>query len=197
MQEEKSRRTQAERRAETKTALLEAARRLIVDKGYAETATPEIVKLAAVTRGALYHHFRDKADLMRALVHQESRAIAEEIDADTDTGQSPLDAFMAGAKAYFSAMSHPGRARILLLEGPAVLGVEEMAAIDRETGGATILEGLRHASEHGALKGVPLEPLADLLSSAFDRAALAIANGEDREAYEKATRLLLEGMLKV
>jgi len=197
MQEEKSRRTQAERRAETRTALLDAARRLIVDKGYAETATPEIVRQAAVTRGALYHHFRDKADLMRALVHQESRAIAEEIDADTDTGQSPLDAFMAGAKAYFSAMSHPGRARILLLEGPAVLGVEEMAAIDRETGGATILEGLRHAADHGALKGVPLEPLADLLSSAFDRAALAIANGEDREAYEKATRLLLEGMLKV
>nr|WP_319382799.1 TetR/AcrR family transcriptional regulator [uncultured Roseibium sp.] len=197
MQEEKSRRTQAERRAETRTALLDAARRLIVDKGYAETATPEIVKLANVTRGALYHHFQDKADLMRALVHQESRAIAEEIDADTDTGQSPLDAFMAGAKAYFSAMSHPGRTRILLLEGPAVLGVEEMAAIDRETGGATILEGLRHAAGHGALKGVPLEPLADLLSSAFDRAALAIANGENREAYEKATRLLLEGMLKV
>ena len=198
MQEEKSRRTQAERRAETRTALLDAARRLIVDKGYAETATPEIVKQAAVTRGALYHHFRDKADLMRALVHQESRAIAEEIDADTDTGQSPLDAFMAGGKKPISsAMSHPGRARILLLEGPAVLGVEEMAAIDRETGGATILEGLRHAADHGALKGVPLEPLADLLSSAFDRAALAIANGEDRKAYEKATRLLLEGMLKV
>ena len=197
MQEEKSRRTQAERRAETRTALLDAARRLIVDKGYAETATPEIVKQAAVTRGALYHHFRDKADLMRALVRQESRAIAEEIDADTDTGQSPLDAFMAGARAYISAMSVPGRARILLLEGPAVLGVDEMAAIDRETGGATILEGLRHAAKHGALKGVPLPPLADLLSSAFDRAALAIANGEARKAYEKAPRLLLEGMLTI
>lgn len=197
MQGKRSRRTQAERRAETRTALLDAARRLIVDKGYAETATPEIVKQAAVTRGALYHHFTDKADLMRALVHQESRAIAEEIDADTDTSQSPLDAFMAGATAYFTAMSHPGRARILLLEGPPVLGVEEMAAIDRETGGATILEGLRHAADNGALKGIPLEPLAGLLSSAFDRAALAIANGEDREAYEKATRLLLQGMLKV
>ncbi|MES0810909.1 TetR/AcrR family transcriptional regulator [Roseibium sp. SCPC15] len=195
MQEVKSRRTQAERRAETKRALLEAARALIVEKGYAETATPEIVKAADVTRGALYHHFSDKADLMRALVHQEANAIATEINAQTSTDQTPLDAFMAGAKAYFSAMSAPGRAKILLLEGPAVLGLDEMAQIDRETGGATLLEGLQHAARHGALKDIPLEPLAALLSSAFDRAALAIASGEDRSSYEAATRKLLAGVL--
>ncbi|MBO6509240.1 TetR/AcrR family transcriptional regulator [Roseibium sp.] len=195
MQDEKPRRTQAERRAETKRALLDAARALFVEKGYAETGTPEIVKAADVTRGALYHHFADKADLMRALVRQEAEAIASDIDADTNTSQSPLDAFMAGASAYFSAMSVPGRARIMLLEGPAVLGIAEMARLDRETGGATLLEGLRHAQNHGALKDVPLEPLADLLSSAFDRAALAIAEGEDRDAYEKATRKLLAGVL--
>ncbi|MBO6893333.1 MAG: TetR/AcrR family transcriptional regulator [Roseibium sp.] len=195
MQDEKPRRTQAERRAETKRALLDAARALFVEKGYAETGTPEIVKAADVTRGALYHHFADKADLMRALVRQEAEAIASDIDADTNTSQSPLDAFMAGASAYFSAMSVPGRARIMLLEGPAVLGIAEMARLDRETGGATLLEGLRHAQNHGALKDVPLEPLADLLSSAFDRAALAIAEGEDRDAYENATRKLLAGVL--
>ena len=195
MQDEKPRRTQAERRAETKRALLAAARALIVEKGYAETGTPEIVKAANVTRGALYHHFSDKADLMRALVRQEAEAIANDINADTNTGQTPLEAFMAGATAYFSAMSVSGRAKIMLLEGPAVLGVSEMAALDRETGGATLLEGLQHASSHGALKGIPLEPLADLLSAAFDRAALAIADGEDRAAYEMATRKLLAGVL--
>jgi len=201
MQDENSRpvgerRTQAERRTETRKALLEAARALIVEKGYAETGTPEIVKAAAVTRGALYHHFADKADLMRALVLQESAAIAAEINAGTDAGQTPLEAFMAGATAYFSAMSVPGRAKIMLLEGPAVLGLAEMAEIDRQTGGATLLEGLRHAERRGALSGIPLEPLADLLSSAFDRAALAIANGGDRRAYEESTRKLLAGVLK-
>jgi AcrR family transcriptional regulator len=190
------RRTQAERRAETRKALLLAARTLIVEKGYAETGTPEIVKAADVTRGALYHHFTDKADLMRALVLQESAAIAADIDAQTDTSQTPLEAFMAGARAYFSAMSVPGRAKIMLLEGPAVLGLVEMAEIDRQTGGATLLEGLRHAANHGALTGIPLEPLADLLSSAFDRAALAIANGGDRQAYETATGKLLAGILR-
>jgi AcrR family transcriptional regulator len=190
------RRTQAERRAETRRALLDAARDLIVDKGYAETATPDIVKAADVTRGALYHHFTDKADLMRALVRRESEAVAADINAETNTGQTPLDAFMTGASAYFTAMSVPGRAKIMLLEGPTVLGLAEMAEIDRDTGGATLLEGLRHAASHGALKDIPLEPLADLLSSAFDRAALAIANGEDRAAYETAIRKLLAGILK-
>jgi AcrR family transcriptional regulator len=195
MQDTIPRRTQAERRSETKRALLHAARALIVEKGFAETGTPEIVKAADVTRGALYHHFADKSDLMRALVREEANAIAGEINADTNAGQSPLEAFMAGAKAYFSAMSVPGRAKIMLLEGPAVLGVSEMANLDRETGGATLLEGLRHAEEKGALRGIPLEPLADLLSAAFDRAALAIAAGEDRAAYEKATHKLLAGVL--
>jgi len=196
MQDGKTRRTQAERRAETRQALLEAARRLFVEKGYAETGTPEIVKAAEVTRGALYHHFSDKADLMRALVRGEASAVAAEIDAQTDTDQAALEAFMSGAKAYFSAMSVPGRAKILLLEGPAVLGTAEISEIDRETGTAALLEGLQHAAGQGALKNVPLEPLADLLSSAFDRAALAIANGEDRKAYETATYRLLAGVLE-
>lgn len=196
MQDANPRRSQADRRAETKKALLAAARALIVEKGYAETGTPEIVKRANVTRGALYHHFDDKTDLMRALVNEEAAAVASEIEADTHTGQSPLDAFMAGARAYFSALSVPGRAKILLLEGPTVLGLEEMADIDRQTGGATLLAGLKHSAAHGHLANIPLEPLAELLSAAFDRAALEIANGADRAAYEAATQALLTGILK-
>lgn len=196
MQDEKPRRSQAERRAETRKALLAAARDLIVEKGYAETGTPELVARAKVTRGALYHHFADKADLMRALVRQEAEAVADGIAAETNTDQSPLDAFMAGAQAYFKKMSEPGRAKILLLEGPAVLGHSEMEQIDQETGAATLLEGLRHSQSNGYLAGLSLEPLADLLSAAFDRAALAIANGKDRKAYETATRALLAGLLK-
>lgn len=197
MQDTGSRRSQAERRAETRKALLDAARTLIVDKGYADTGTPEIVKAANVTRGALYHHFADKADLMRALVRDEAAAVAADINRDTGAAQTPKDAFVDGARAYFAAMSAPGRARILLLEGPAVLGFSEMAEIDRDTGGATLLTALRHSADHGHLGDVPLEPLAELLSAAFDRAALAISDGADRNAYEAATAALVKGILQV
>jgi len=191
-----ARRTQADRRAETRAALLLAARGLFAQYGYAETGTPDIVKAANVTRGALYHHFEDKAALLRGVVEAESQAIAAEIRENTNVEQRPLDAFLAGAKAYFGAMKAPGRARLLLLEGPAVLGVDVMRDIDRATGGDTLVESLRHAQSAGLLKGAAVEALADLMSAAFDRAALAIANGENEEAYQQATADLLTGLFK-
>ena len=77
------RRTQAERRAETRARLLAAARELFVEQGFAETGTPELVSKAGVTRGALYHHFMDKTDLFRALARQEAQAIGTTIDETT------------------------------------------------------------------------------------------------------------------
>ncbi|MGB0697542.1 MAG: helix-turn-helix domain-containing protein [Rhodospirillaceae bacterium] len=195
MQEEKTRRTQSQRRAETRTALLAAARRLIIAKGYAETSTPEIVRAAEVTRGALYHHFADKAAVMEALVRQEAEAVAAAISQAALADLPPLEAFMAGARAYFSAMAVPGRVEILLQEGPAVLGPDVMAAIDQDTGTATLVEGLQAVAADGRLSDAEIEPLADLLAAAFDRAAFAIAQGEDREAYEAAIRLLLRGVI--
>lgn len=188
-------RSNEDRTAATRTALLDAARALFIDKGYADTGTPEIVARARVTRGALYHHFADKADLLRAVITREAQAVAETIEGGTSMQDSALDALLNGADAYFEAMRVPGRARLLLLEGPVVLGLEEMARIDRQTGGQTLLEGLAHAQAAGALGDVPLAPLAALLSAAFDRAALAIAEGEAAEPYRVAIRALLTGLL--
>ncbi|WP_150494665.1 TetR/AcrR family transcriptional regulator [Roseibium aquae] len=194
MQEETRRRSQADRRADTRAALLTAARLLFSENGYADTSTPDIVKAANVTRGALYHHFEDKAALLRAVVEAEAQTVAEDIRQTAGAERSPLEAFLSGAKAYFKAMQTPGRAQLLLLEGPAVLGVEVMRDIDLKTGGGTLTEALRHAQAAGLLADAPIAPLSDLLSAAFDRAALAIANGEDRETYEHATAVLMSGL---
>lgn len=195
MQIKSARRPQAERRAETRDALLIAARKLFAEKGYAETGTPEIVKEAKVTRGALYHHFTDKADLLSAVLEREAEEIAEQIGKDTNTAQSPLDALLTGAKAYFIAMSRPGRTRLLLLEGPAVLTREHMKKINLIAGEAALLEGLVHAKKQGFLGDHSPDVIADLLSAAFDRAALAIANGGNQQLYERAIEALLHNLL--
>lgn len=75
MQSKKTRSNQ-ERTEATRTALLSAARKLFVEKGYAATSTPEIAAAADITRGALYHHFADKQDLFRAILEDEARAVA-------------------------------------------------------------------------------------------------------------------------
>jgi AcrR family transcriptional regulator len=189
-----ARRSNADRTQVTRAALLAAARDLFVENGYAETGTPEIVARAKVTRGALYHHFADKADLLKALVEQEARAVADAIVVDTRGLKTPLEALMRGADAYFAAMQLPGRARLLLLEGPVVLGRETMNEIDQATGAAQLLEGLKAAGAGGRLAA--LEPLAEILSAAFDKAALRIAEGASAGPYRRAARTLLAGLVR-
>lgn len=189
-----TRRTNEARTAATRTALIAAARALFVDKGYAETGTPEIVAAAGVTRGALYHHFADKADLFRAVVTAEAAAVAAAIERAADTDGSPRHALIEGAGAYFAAMTEPGRARLLLLDGPAILGPEAMAAMDRDQGGGTLRRGLAAASRR--IDPEELDALADCLSAAFDRAALAIAGGADPAPYCAAITRLIDATLR-
>lgn len=189
-----ARRSNKARTEATRAALIAAARTLFVEKGYAETGTSEIVAAAQVTRGALYHHFTDKADLFRATLEQEAKAVAVQIERETRNPTSALDAMIVGTEAYFVAMSEPGRARLLLLDGPAVLGHAEMARIDLETGGEELRQGLAYASAEGALEAVPLDAMTQVLSAAFDRAALAIAAGEPAADYKEAIRILLTAL---
>ncbi|ODT17568.1 MAG: TetR family transcriptional regulator [Kaistia sp. SCN 65-12] len=187
-----SSRSNQDRTERTRAALLEAARALFVEKGYAETATPEIVTAAGITRGALYHHFRDKRDLFRAVAEGEARRVAAEIEAAASPAtERPLDALLAGSRAYLDAMAVPGRTRLLLIEAPAVLGLAETRALDEAHAARTLREGLAEAG----VAGSGTEALGDLLSAAFDRAALAIDAGGDRSAYEAALSLLIRRLV--
>jgi AcrR family transcriptional regulator len=187
-------RNNRERTEATQLALLEAARRLFVAKGYGETATPDIVAEAGVTRGALYHHFEDKKALFRAVVEREAKAVAVEIEEAAAPSETPRAALLVGASAFFDAMAAPGRTRLLLLDAPAVLGLDSLGAIDRDNAEGTLKAGLADLLGPAA-KGGEVEALSELLSAAFDRAALAIAAGGDRAAYEAAIAALIDGLV--
>jgi len=182
-------RTNRERTEATRLALIDAARALFVSKGYGDTSTPEIAVAAGITRGALYHHFADKRDLFRQVLVREAEAVAADIEAATPGQMTPRDALLEGSKAYLSAMSVPGRTRLLLIEGPAVLGLEELTAIDEATSAGSLRQGLEKA---GLGKGeVSLDALSRLLSAAFDRAALEMDAGADAQEIHSAMRWLL------
>lgn len=193
MQEKTQRRSNLQRTEETKGKLIAAARALFVEKGYAETGTPEIVKRAQVTRGALYHHFADKADLLRAVVTTEAAAVTEQINAKASVEMPPITALLTGASAYFEAMRHPGRAQILLRDGPMVLGLDAMAQIDKDTGGGGLEDGLSYLAEQHAAE-FPIAEMAQLLSAMFERAALCIAQGDAAEPFLEAIEVLLRGL---
>ncbi|MCR6671917.1 TetR/AcrR family transcriptional regulator [Devosia ginsengisoli] len=188
-----SRRTQAERRAETRGLLLTAARKLFAERGFAETGTPDIVAAAGVTRGALYHHFADKTALFAAVVEAEHAAVAQGIEAAGDAMPTdPVAALLAGGNAFFAAMRDEGRRRILLVDAPAVLGRAALDEIDARHGLETLVCGLRDAMDAGAIRRLPVEPLAQLFGALFDRAALAPV--ERQAEFQQAMAAMVEGL---
>jgi AcrR family transcriptional regulator len=184
------------RTAETRAALIKAARDAFTRDGYAATGTPDIVAAAGVTRGALYHHFADKAALFEAVVEAELIAIAAEIEAGADAINDPIEALIEGGATFLAAMEAPGRQRLLLLDAPAVLPRATLDRLDAATGAATLRAGLQYARARGALPDIHIDTLAGLFSAAYDRAALAIASADPptRDAARATHRASLELM---
>ncbi|MDA0662459.1 MAG: TetR/AcrR family transcriptional regulator [Proteobacteria bacterium] len=191
-----TRRTNAQRHAETRAALLASARTLFAEKGFAETGTPEIVTAAGVTRGALYYHFADKRDLFRAVLEAEEEALAARINRDSGPlADDPVEALMAGTKAFLAAATDAGTNRIVFVDGPAALGWDDWREIDDRFAGATLREGLEAGMRAGVLRPLPLDEITNMLGAAFNEAALGLGGGRYRiDALEKSFRALFEGL---
>lgn len=196
MQDRKERRSNRDRTEATRRDLLAAARKLFTEKSYAETSTPEIVAAAGVTRGALYYHFADKQALFKAVVEQEAEEVAAEIETASPPSLPARDALISGSDAYLAAMRAPGRTRLLLLDGPAVLGRAVMDEIDGRHGNRTLREGLVAAMRSGTMKTLPSDALTGLLAAAFDRAALAIDAGASAQEYRQTLIALVDGLMR-
>src|SRR5215210_4119167 len=101
-----------ERGEATRTALLDAARALFTERGYAGVGTEEVVRRAGVTRGALYHHFRDKRDLFRAVYEQTEAETVAAIGARMQGVSDPVELLEEGVRAFLDACSDPVMMRI-------------------------------------------------------------------------------------
>ncbi|MGZ8649010.1 MAG: TetR/AcrR family transcriptional regulator, partial [Solirubrobacteraceae bacterium] len=155
---------------------------------------------ARVTRGALYHHFRGKEDLFRAVVEDVERELTERIAAEALAIEAvdPWAALRGGARAFLAASAEPEVQRIIMLDAPAVLGWEAWREIG-ERYGLGLVEGvLEAAMEAGALARQPARPLAHVLMGALDEAAMYVARADDvagaREEMAGTIDRLLEGL---
>jgi AcrR family transcriptional regulator len=190
---ETQRRTQAERTASTRSALIAAARRLFTERGYEGVGTEEIVRAAGVTRGALYHHFGGKAELLEA-VYERLEAESTERVARVVLGselESPLAAMRAGIEAFLDECAKPELQRIGLRDAPAVLGWERWREIAAVNGLGLIEASLSAAIEAGEIRELPVRPTAHLLLGALDEAAMLVARSEDPGTRAEVTVVLL------
>jgi AcrR family transcriptional regulator len=190
-------RTQAERSEATRDALIVAARPLFAEYGYAGVGTEQIVQAAGVTRGALYHHFGGKRELFAAVYERLEADLARRIAAGALEGGAaePLAAMRAGAEMFLRACTEPEAQRIVLLDGPSVLGWDRWREIAAEHGLGLIEATLQAAIDAGAIREQPVRPLAHLLMGALDEAAMLIARAEDPERMRAEVGRTLDALL--
>jgi AcrR family transcriptional regulator len=188
-----SRRTQGERTAQTRAALIGAARRLFGAEGFAAVGAERIASAAGMTRGAVYHQFTDKADLFAAVLDQVEAEIAQRL-ADSVTVFDPADTagmLLAGAGAWLDACSEPDLQRIVLLDGPSVLGWDRWREICLRHTVGLIAALLQDGADRGNLPPQPVLALTHVLVGAADEAALYIAQASDRSAARADMDLVL------
>ncbi len=188
-----NRRSQVDRSAATRTALIAAARGLFAEHGFAGVGTETIVRAAGVTRGALYHQFADKTELFEAVyeaIEEDiSRRLGERIAA---AGASdPIDVMMLGADAWLDACAEQEVQQIVLLDGPAVLGWQRWREIGMRYGLGLVEGLLTHAIEVGRLPPQPVSPIAHVLVGALDEAGLYIARSEDPATASQEIRTII------
>jgi len=195
------RRTQEERSAATRDALISAARKLWGQRGYAEVGTPEIAKEAGVTRGAMYHQFADKAALFREVVEAvEQDVMARMATTVASSGATtPADAIRAAVDAWLDVSGDPEVRQLVLLDAPAVLGWAGFRDVAQRYSLGMTEHLLTEAIRAGQLVRQPVRPLATVMIGALDEAAMAIATAEDPKRARKEIRFvlrrLIDGML--
>ena len=190
----------AEQSEATRTALLQVARELFTERGYAGTATEDIAQRAGVTRGALYYQFGDKSGLFYAVLEGISLSTNERVVSAIHSGQGEQEDLWdqivrAGTAAYLDACMDPAVQRIGLIEAPAVLGWEEKRELDRKYGISLISSALQELMGAGLIALQPVEPLAHLVLSAVLEAAMYIARADDIPAARKEMGASLERLL--
>jgi AcrR family transcriptional regulator len=187
------RRTQGERTAQTRAALITAARRLFGAEGFAEVGAERVTREAGMTRGALYHQFADKTALFAAVLDQVEAEIAQRV-AGAVAGLDPADStgmLLAGAGAWLDASSEPDLQRIVLLDGPSVLGWGRWREICLRHTVGLIAALLQDGIDRGSLPPQPVQALTHVLVGAVDEAALYIAQADDGAAARADMDLVL------
>jgi AcrR family transcriptional regulator len=201
-----ARRTQAERTAGTRAALVASARPLFATKGYAGVGTDELATAAGVTRGALYHQFGGKEGLFAAVYEELSAEIVEHLTArraHVDEVGDPLVAMRANIDAWLEICARPDVHRIAMIEAPAALGYARWRETGRRHGVALVEDVVVELVGSGTIPAQPATPLAHVLIGALEEAALYAARADegDRERATDEARValvtLLDGLARV
>ena len=190
--------TRLSKMAENREKLIAAARRAFAEQGYAAASMDTLTAEAGLTRGALYHNFGDKRGLLAAVVDQIDSEMA---DYAQSVGAKAVDIWsglLAEGAAYIEKALDPEVQRIVLLDGPSVLGDPSQWPSQNKCLQST-RSTLEQLIKDGTVKPVDAEAAAMLLNGAALNAALWLASSANPQAMLPKTleafNLLASGFL--
>ena len=181
--------------ADTRTALIKAARRLFGERGYASVSLDEVCRRARVTKGALYHHFENKEDLFLAVYEQVEEDLVAAGAGATDPNADFWDLLHGAAGAFLDVCVRPD-ARHIIVEAPAVLGWAQARAAEERYSLGQLQLGLEAAAAGGLVRTRSPAVLAQLLFALFHEAGMAVAAADDPVTAKALVGAELDGLLR-
>jgi AcrR family transcriptional regulator len=186
--------------ASTKRALIEVATELFAEHGYASTSLDAIVAGARVTKGALYHHFTGKRALFEAVFEQVERAASKSIHDQIKGERDPWEKARTGLRAFLQVVRDPTYRRIVIQDGPAVLGYERFREQEERSTFANVLSIVTSVLSTGDWElDEPMQrTFARIFFGAMSSAGESVSLAEDPEAasdrVEAAIGIILTGL---
>jgi AcrR family transcriptional regulator len=192
----------AEQVAQTRAALVAAGRLLFGERGFANTSVEDLAREARVTTGALYHHFSTKTELFEAVfeqAHAEMSAGSADLAGLVEQAPDVVEFLAAGFDAFLEAVLQPDLQRIIVIDGPAVLGLARFTELDERGAFELIVAILDGAVAAGKLSIDDPPTMARLLLGLAVRGATLIANSaqpvETSKSVAQSFRALLSGLV--
>ena len=195
--------TRHERGDQTRATLIAAGRRLFATSGYAATSLDRLTREAGVTKGALYHHFRDKPALFEAVLGAcvsdlgtDAKRLSKERMSREGQPRRGWERFDAIVDVALEQLCDPAVFRIALIDGPAVLGRQRCDRVWAAHLVGPIRRLLGHVEDSPGVPAEHLEPLSRLLLGALHEAAIDLETAEDRDATRATYRHTISWLLR-
>jgi AcrR family transcriptional regulator len=180
----------------TRSQLIAVARRLFADRGYEDTSIEAVLREAGVSRGSLYHHFASKEALFEAVAEDVETTVGTQTIAATAGADGPVAALRAGFLAWVRLAGDPVVQRILLIDGPAVLGWERWRAMEERHAFGAIRLVLQAAAPQAHLPPEMVDTLAHVLLASVNEVALLVARSDDPQAAMKSGEEAIDELLR-
>jgi AcrR family transcriptional regulator len=158
----------------------------------------EIVRTAGVTKGAMYHHFRDKDELFRAVLEEvkvDVTGVAATTFVEIAAAGDGMRTVLEGCFALIDASVDPRVQQITVLDARSVLDISARRDVDARYEVALLRGAFRSAMRAGSIREQPIAPLAHIVAGAIIEACAMIVEAEDKdaaraEAHHVITQLL-------